>query len=166
MCSAWVSVVELTSAYRHADDLQLLDVLRRIRAGEHADEDIALLNSSSTGVFDAVREQHTQLRTTNVAVDAVNNARMAQWSSAAVAFTATDALFVAHPARVRYALGKLAGMIAASKELKVRAVVILTGQVESVPAGTQGKVTRGVGGMYVDCVFSGRAVRVRPQRFH
>jgi len=165
VCSAWGSVVELTGAHRHADDLQLLDVLRRIRVGEQTDEDIALLNSSSTGVSDAVWEQHTQLRATNVAVDAVNNARMAQLPSAAVEFKATDALFVAHPARVRYALGKLAGMVAASKEFKVRAVVILTRQVESVPAGTQGKVTRVVGGMYVDCVFAGRAVRVRPQSF-
>jgi len=165
VCSAWGSVVELTGAHRHADDLQLLDVLRRIRVGEQTDADIALLNSMSNGASDAMWEQHSQFWETSVPVDAVKNARMAQFPSAAVEITATDALFVAYPARVRYELGKLSGMVAAREEFKVRAVVILTLQVESTPDGTQGKTTRVLGGMYVDCVSAGRAVRVRPQYF-
>jgi len=165
VCGAWGSVFGLAGTHRHDRDLQLLDVLRRIRVGEQTDADISLLNATSTGVSDAEWEQHTQVRATNVAVDVVNNARMAGLASPAVEFNAVDTMLVTHTARQRYAVGRLDGMVAAKKVFKVGAVVIATLQIDAVAHGTQGKVTRVVAGMYVVCAFAGQVVRVRPQLF-
>jgi len=54
VCGPWVTVHFLTGAHRHADDRQLLHVLRRIRMGEQTDEDIHLLNATSADVTDKV----------------------------------------------------------------------------------------------------------------
>jgi len=165
VCGAWGSVHVLTGAHRHARDLRLLRVLHRIREANQSDGDIALLNSTSEGVPNEVWEQYTQVRATNVAVDAVNSARLARLPSPAIEFLAIDQVLVAHPARQRYAMDRLAGMVAASKVFKVGAVVISTRQIESIPAGCQGKVTQVLAGMYVVCSFAGQVVRVRPASF-
>lgn len=163
--SVWGTVFQLPGVHRHAGDLVLLQVLHRIRLGEQTDADIILLNATSAGVSNAEWDQRTQVRATNVAVDALHDARMAQLPAPAVEFRATDTVLVTHPARQRYALSKLAGMVAASKEFKVGAVVISTRRVESVPPGKQGTVTSVAAGVYVECDFGGEVVRVQPQAF-
>lgn len=162
---SWGCVHLLTGAHRHARDLQLLDVLRRIRVGEQRDEDIALLNATSVGVTDEVWDQHTQVRATNAGVNAVNNERLAALPAPAAQFVARDEVFVTHRARRRFALERLAGMVVAVKVFKVGARVISTRMIGPVPSGVQGKVIEVVAGMYVDCVFSGKVVRVRPAAF-
>jgi len=165
VCGAWGSVHVLTGAHRHARDLRLLSVLHRIHEVTQSDGDIALLNSTSEGVPNEVWEQYTQVRATNVAVDAVNSARPARLPSSANEFLAMDHVLVAHPVRQRYAMDCLAGMVAARKVFKAGAVVISTRQIESIPAGCQGKVTQVLAGMYLVCSFAGQGVRVRPSSF-
>lgn len=117
--SVWGTVFQLPGVHRHAGDVVLLQVLHRIRLGEQTDADIALLNATSAGVSNAEWDQRTQVRATNVAVDALHDARMAQLPAPVVEFRATDTVLVTHPASQRYALSKLAGMVAASKEFKI-----------------------------------------------
>lgn len=90
---------------------------------------------------------------------------MAQLPSPAEEFVATNEMLVSHPARQRYAHTKLDGMVTASKLFKVGTVVIFTCRIVRVPAGTQGKVVGVAEGMYIDCLFSGEVIRVRPQTF-
>lgn len=165
VCGAWGSVHVLTGTHRHARDLRLLDVLRRIRVGEQRDDDLALLNATSDGVSDEEWNRHTQVRATNVGVDAVNNALLDALPSPAVEFVASDNVFVTHHARRRFALERLSGMVASTKLFKVGSIVILTRSVGPVSSGTQGTVTEVVAGMWVTCVFAGEVVRVRPVTF-
>lgn len=162
---SWGRVHILAGAHRHARDLRLLEVLRRIRVGEQRDEDIEFLNATSVGATTEEWDAHTQVRATNAGVNSVNNARLAALPSPPVEFVARDEVLVTHPARRGYALQRLEGLAAGTKVFKVDAVVILTRTVGSIPSGTQGKVMEIVAGMYTVCVFGENVVRVRPTAF-
>jgi len=112
VCGLWGTVHFLTGVQRHADDLQLLHVLRRIRVGQKTDEDIHLLHATSAGVADEVWGKHSQLRATNSAVNAVIDERLARLPGPSVEFSAVDEVFVTHLARQQYAMEKLSGMVA------------------------------------------------------
>eukprot|EP00170_Pyropia_yezoensis_P005206 contig_21249_g5220 len=165
VCGSWGRVHLLAGAHRHARDLQLLEVLRRIRVGEQRDKDIAFMNATSAGATAEEWDTHTQVRATNAGVDAVNSARLAALPVTPVEFVARDEVFVTHPARRGYVRHRLAGMVADTKVFKVDAAVILTRTVGFIASGTQGKVMEIVAGMYVVCVFWGDVVRVRPAAF-
>lgn len=165
VCGAWGAVHQLSGAHRHALDIPLLHLLRKIRVGEQTDDDISLLNATSGRVSDAVWDEHTQVRATNEAVNAVNELRMAALPSDPVEFVASDELLVTHPARQRYALSNLECMVPATTVMKLGARVISTRRIGSIPAGTQGTVAGVVAGIHVICEFGGQHVCVRPHTF-
>lgn len=165
MGGAWGTTHVLSGAHRQANDPGLLHALRRIRVGEQTDADITMLNGTSVGVSDAVWRSHTQVRATNKAVDEVNNRCLAQLPSPAASYFAQDQVFVEHPRRQQYALTRLEEMAAVHKVFKIGAVVITSRFVESVPSGSQGKVTGLVPDDCVVCDFGGTEVRVRACAF-
>lgn len=163
--SVWGTVFQLPGAHRHAGDLEILQILPRIRLGEQRDADIALLNATSAGLSNSEWDQPTQVRATNVAVDVLHDARMALLPTPAVVFPARDTVLFTHPERQRYELKELTVMVASLKEFKVGAAVISTLRVDSIPPGKQGKAISVGAGMYVQCVFGGGVVQMRPQAF-
>jgi len=163
-------VLCLTGSHRQARDSDFQEMLDRVRWGRAGPRVVDRLNQTSSNV---ILCPVTRLRIKKIAVQAMNEKRLAQTSSPLVEFCAADVILTTDKDVVDAALSSLRSCVDLLIVLTVGAFVILTRRLGNIMPGTRGVVKRFiVAGDQgpdmvpdVECDFGGERIVVCRARF-
>eukprot|EP00168_Porphyra_purpurea_P001789 TRINITY_DN1210_c0_g1_i1.p2 TRINITY_DN1210_c0_g1~~TRINITY_DN1210_c0_g1_i1.p2 ORF type:complete len:306 (-),score=31.95 TRINITY_DN1210_c0_g1_i1:2355-3272(-) len=132
-------VLCLTGNHRQALDLEFQEMLDRVRWGRMGAHDVDRLNSTSSTI---ILGPVSRLRIKKVAVQAMNEERLAHIHSPSAEFSALDVIFTTDTSLVNEAVASLRSCVDFSVVLKLGAFVILTRKLGAVAPGSRGVVKR------------------------